>query len=258
MADDESVLTFYDAMAADYHLIFADWAASVEWQGHLLDTLIRARVDGSAYPLTVLDCACGIGTQAIGLAKQGGYRVHATDISSQELARARREARQAQVSVTFAVADMRSLSQTVAGQFDVVIAFDNAIPHLLTDADLQLAARELRAKTRPGGLMLASIRDYDTLLQERPQATSHRVISTPEGKRAVFQVWEWQDEQYRVTQFIVVPHGSEWQMRYYSTRYRALRRETLTCALYQAGFGEVTWLMPEESGFYQPIVVATP
>lgn len=258
MTDDESVLAFYDALAEDYHLIFADWAAAVERQGRLLDALIRTRVDPNTYPLTVLDCACGIGTQAIGLAKQGSYRVYATDISPQALARAEREARQAQVSVMFAVADMRSLSSTIAGQFDVVIACDNAIPHLLTDADLQQAARELRAKSRPGGLMLASTRDYDTLLQERPEATSHRVITTPEGKRVVFQVWEWQDEQYRVTQFIVVPQGPEWQMRYYTTSYRALRRETLTRALYQAGFGQVTWLMPEESGFYQPIVIATP
>jgi glycine/sarcosine N-methyltransferase len=74
----------------------------------------------------------------------------------------------------------------------------------------------------------------------------------------VFQVWEWQDEQYRVTQFIVVPHGSGWQMRSYTTHYRALRRETLTRALSQAGFGQITWVMPEESGFYQPIVIATP
>jgi glycine/sarcosine N-methyltransferase len=256
MVDDESVLAFYDTFAADYHLIFADWAASVEWQGQFLDGLIRSRVDGNPYPLTVLDCACGIGTQAIGLARQDGYRVYATDISSQAIDRARREAEQAQVDVTFAVADMRSLSQAVAGDFDVVIAFDNAIPHLLTDEELQRAARELRAKTRPGGLFLASTRDYDALLKERPETTSHRVIVTPEGKRVVFQVWDWQDEQYRVTQFIVIPEGSEWQMRYYSTFYRALRRGTLTRALSQAGFSEVTWLMPEESGFYQPIVIA--
>jgi glycine/sarcosine N-methyltransferase len=257
MVDDESVLAFYDAFAADYHLIFADWQASVEWQGRLLDGLIRSRVNANAYPLTVLDCACGIGTQSIGLARQGGYRIDATDISSQAIERARREAERAQVDVTFAVADIRSLSHASAGEFDVVIAFDNAIPHLLTDEELRRAARELRAKTCPAGLFLASTRDYDALLKERPEATSHRVIANPEGKRVVFQVWDWQDEQYRVTQFIVIPQESEWQMRYYSTFYRALRRETLTQALSEAGFSEVTWLMPEESGFYQPIVIAS-
>ena len=256
MADNEDVLTFYDAMAADYHLIFQDWVQAQEQQGHLLDRLIRKYIDESRYPLTVLDCACGIGTQAIGLAKQGGYRIHASDISPQALARAESEARQAGVNVSFAVADMRSLGQAIAGQFDVVMAFDNAIPHLLSDADLHLAAQELRAKTRAGGFLLASTRDYDRLLEERPQLTSQRIIPTTEGIRVVFQVWQWQQEQYRLTQFFIVPHGPEWRMRYYTTSYRALRQDTLTQALSQAGFGEVTWLMPAESGFYQPIVLA--
>ncbi len=205
----------------------------------------------------MLDCACGIGTQAIGLAKQRGYRIHASDISPQALARAESEARQAGVSVSFALAALRSLSQTIAGQFDVVMAMDNAIPHLLSDEELHLAAQEVRAKTCAGGLFLASIRDYDRLLEERPQLTSQRIIPTAKGIRVAFQVWEWQGEQYRVTQFFVVPQGLQWQMRSYTTFYRALRREALTQALSQAGFREATWLMPDESGFYQPAVLAT-
>jgi len=42
----------------------------------------------------------------------------------------------------------------------------------------------------------------------------------------------------------------------FTTTYRALLRETLTQTLSQAGFAEVRWLMPDESGFYQPIVLA--
>src|SRR5690349_14174559 len=83
MAHNEDVLTFYGAMAADYHLIFQDWVQAQEQQGHFLDRLIRAHVDAGSYPLMVLDCACGIGTQAIGLAKQRGYRIHASNISPQ-------------------------------------------------------------------------------------------------------------------------------------------------------------------------------
>ena len=257
LPDQEDVRTFYDAMAADYHLIFHDWVLASTQQGQLLDQLIRTHLDAGRSPLTVLDCACGIGTQAIGLAKQRGYRIHASDISPQALARAESEARQAGVSVSFALADLRSLSQTIAGQFDVVMAMDNTIPHLLSDEDLHLAAREVRAKTRAEGLFLASIRDYDQLLEERPQLTSQHVIPKAEGIRVAFQIWEWQAEQYRVTQFFVVPHGGQWQMRSYTTYYRALRRETLTQALSLAGFREITWLMPKESGFYQPVVLAT-
>ena len=258
MPNNEDVIAFYDTAAADYHLIFRDWLQAQEEQGRLLDRLIRTYIDAAQFPLSVLDCTCGIGTQAIGLAKQDGYLIHASDISPQALARAKREAEQAGVRITFEVADMRTLSKTITEQFDVVIAFDNAIPHLLTDEDLSLAVQELRAKTRAGGLFLASIRDYDALLEERPQLVSPRLIATESGMRVLFQVWEWQqEEQYRLTQFIVLPQGSQWQMRSCTTTYRALRRETLTSALSQAGFAEIRWLMPAESGFYQPIVVAT-
>ena len=38
--------------------------------------------------------------------------------------------------------------------------------------------------------------------------------------------------------------------------YRAVLREELTMALRDSGFGQVRWLMPQESGFYQPVVIA--
>jgi SAM-dependent methyltransferase len=255
MPDD--VMQFYNAMADDYHLIFADWQASVERQGAALDQLIRRLLPPERYPPRVLDCACGIGTQAIGLAKQSGYAVHATDISAREVERARQEATNAGVSVTFGVADIRSLSQSVEGTFDVVIAYDNAIPHLLTDEELDEAARQLFAVTHPGGVFLASTRDYDELLLQRPRMTSERVIDSPLGRRITFQLWDWEDEEHVVTQFILTLHPADgWTMKTYTTRYRALRRSVLSEALERAGFHDVRWLKADEAGFYQPVVVA--
>ncbi len=75
---DDQTLQFYEQLADDYHLIFADWRESVRRQGEILDRLICAAMGDQAQ--TVLDCACGIGTQAIGLALHG-YRVHATDLA---------------------------------------------------------------------------------------------------------------------------------------------------------------------------------
>lgn len=248
---------FYDDMADDYHLIFADWQASVARQGAALDQLIRALMPAERYPLRLLDCACGIGTQAIGLAKQEGYVVHATDISAREIERARREAEKAGVAITFGTADMRTLTQSIQGDFDVIIAYDNALPHLLTDAELETAAREIYAVVRPGGVFLASTRDYDELLEQRPQMTSERVIDSPLGRRITFQVWDWEEEEYVVTQFILTFHpAGGWSMKTYTTRYRALRRSTLSDALERAGFHDVRWLTADEADFYQPVVVA--
>src|SRR5580658_9808591 len=59
----------YDDLAAYYHLIFENWDASIARQAGVLGPLIE-RACGKARP-RILDAACGIGTQAIGLAMRG-------------------------------------------------------------------------------------------------------------------------------------------------------------------------------------------
>lgn len=39
--------------------------------------------------------------------------------------------------------------------------------------------------------------------------------------------------------------------------YRAVLREEITGILASRGFTKIRWLFPAESGFYQPVVIAT-
>jgi glycine/sarcosine N-methyltransferase len=217
--------------------------------------MIRAEMGPG--PLSVLDCSAGIGTQAIGLALRG-HEVHATDLSGKAIERAREEARRFGVPMTFGVADLRALDEQVGGTFDVVISCDNSLPHLLTDEDLLLAAHNIRSKLRQGGLFLASIRDYDEALRERPTATTPSVFDTPEGKRIYFQAWDWADDgrTYTVHLFLLAESGGAWETHHHETRYRALLRRELSDVLREAGFQEISWHAPEKSGYYQPVVTA--
>ena len=81
-----STSAFYDELSGFYHLIFADWQASIERQARALDSIIRS--EGGPEPHTILDCSCGIGTQSIGLAARG-YEVAASDLSPAAVERAR-------------------------------------------------------------------------------------------------------------------------------------------------------------------------
>jgi len=173
----DEIAAFYDGLAEDYTAIFRDWDAAVVRQGERIDSLIRDHAEGAGR--SVLDATCGIGTQAIGLAARG-YEVTATDISPASIARARLEAERLGTRVSFAVADLRALGDAVAGPFDVAISFDNALPHLLTDDELAAALSNLHGVLRPGGLLLASIRDYDALPGDRPAGEPAR-ISGHEG-----------------------------------------------------------------------------
>ena len=70
-----------------------------------------------------------------------------------------------------------------------------------------------------------------------------------------FQTWRWEGECYALTQYIIEDEEAP-QIHKFECCYRATRRKELTELLLANGCSAVQWLMPEESGFYQPIVVA--
>ena len=79
---------FYDRLASFYHLIFQNWDESIERQAGQLTSIIHER--WGAGSKTILDVSCGIGTQAIGLAKRG-FVVTASDLSDVPISRAKAE-----------------------------------------------------------------------------------------------------------------------------------------------------------------------
>src|SRR5688572_33193858 len=128
-----SAADFYDALAPAYHLSYADWNASIPRQAAALDEIFRHR--GVQPSASILDAACGIGTQSLGLAALG-YDVTGSDISAGAIARALDEAAARNLSIAFSIADLRSAARHHRRTFDAVIACDNVIPHLLSDAEL--------------------------------------------------------------------------------------------------------------------------
>ena len=253
MAD--SVSGFYSDLAGEYHLIFEDWEASMARQAAVLGPLLK-RHCGRAATVRVLDCACGIGTQTLGLAMRG-FRVTGSDLSAAAIERARREASKRGVDCALHVADLRDLSAVPESGFDAVISMDNALPHLASEEELAQAAAAMRAKLRPGGILAASIRDYDQILTERPAVQGPAFYSDEGRRRIVLQLWDWKDERrYQFHLYITRETAEGWRTHHGVATYRAVRREELTRVLEGASFDEVRWLMPRESGYYQPLVTA--
>jgi glycine/sarcosine N-methyltransferase len=126
------------------------------------------------------------------------------------------------------------------------------------DDELLLAAQNILSKLREDCLFLASIRDYDQILRERPSATMPSLSDSPGGKRVYFQVWEWADDgrTYTIHLFLVTGSGGRWEVQHHQTRYRAVLRAELTEILQEGGFRDVVWHMPDTSGYYQLLVMA--
>ena len=253
--------TCYNELAGHYHLIFEDWEVSMVRQAAALGAILQAEC-GPPNSVRVLDCACGIGTQALGLAKLG-FLVSGCDISPNAIQRARREASLRNLDIQFSVADMLDLGRISGSNFDAVICMDNALPHLESGHQLVHAATQIRSKLRRGGLFMASLRDYDRLVLEKPMVQGPSFFfdkaadSTQQGRRIVFQLWDWiDDRRYVFHLYITRKCETGWQAHHFAASYRALLRDELTSALSQAGFFDIRWQEPAESGFYQPVVMA--
>lgn len=253
--NDASVTRFYDQLAADYHLIYGDWDSAVVRQGKALDAVIRSAL-GAKSATVLLDCACGIGTQAVGLALRG-HRVTGTDISPAAAERAGREAAQRGLEMPTQAADMRSLPFEDAA-FDVVVCADNSLPHLLTAEDLRTALGEMRRVLRSGGLLLISTRPYDQIRQPHPASTAPQLHGTGSGRTVTFQLWDWHEdgERYDLEHFQLIPDGRDWRVEVRRTTYWALTQEQLTGFVTQAGFDAPAWMLPEDSAFFQPLLTA--
>ena len=202
----------------------------------------------------MLDVAAGIGTQSLPLARLG-HDVTARDLSRAAISRLAREASSRGLAIEAATADMRTVADSVRGQFDVVMAFDNAVPHLLDDDEILGAFRGFRPLLAPGGLLLISVRDYDKV--DRSPSSEH-----PYGERVragrtfrLGQKWSWIDPSRYQTTFTVEERRREQWTELVRTRalYYAVSIERLLELMRDAGFG-----FAESSAvpFYQPVLVA--
>jgi glycine/sarcosine N-methyltransferase len=159
--------------------------------------------------------------------------------------------------VSFA-ADFRDLTG-VAAEFDVVISCDNALPHLLDPSDLPKALGQMRAKLRPEGTLVVSMRDFDKALIERPANAVPTIVAGP--PRQVFvRLHDWDEGQpFYTVRLLVLTNGENgWTIAEHSTRFRAITRAELTEAASEAGFESIQWHPSGTiSGLGQPVITAS-
>jgi SAM-dependent methyltransferase len=249
-APEATVAEFYDDLAPFYHLIYPDWEASITRQAVALDAVVRERRPGAS---TVLDAACGIGTQALGLAALG-YSVTASDLSAASVERARTEASRRGLEIAFSVGDMRQAWADHRRRFDVVLACDNSVAHLLTDAEIGRAMREFYHCTQAGGLCLISLRDYDLVEKVGTQVTPCGVRHEGVSRYLLWQVWEFEEgDAYRQDLYLVEDAGgAECRTRVMRSRSRAVSPDTVAGLMGAAGFEDVRRL---DGRYFQPLVV---
>ena len=241
---------FYDTLAPFYSLIYPDWDASIARQAAELDTVIRAELGANAR--TLLDVACGIGTQSLGLAAMG-YEVAASDLSAGAVRRLRDEAAKRGLAIDAKQADMRAAWDAHGRTFDVVLCADNALPHLLADGEIVQALREFRRCTAPGGICLVSTRDYGEVDITAERLHPHGLREADGARWVLFQVWDPRPPLYDTSLYVVEDRpGEEVRTRVMRTTYYALPVTRLVELMGEAGFADVRRL---DGAFLQPLLV---
>jgi SAM-dependent methyltransferase len=120
----------------------------------------------------VLDCACGIGLLAAGLAG-AGYETQASDISPEMVARTRA------LGVDARVCAWEDLPPS--GDFDAVLCVGNSIAHA---EDRRAALAGMAGALRPGGVLVLTSRSW-----EREQAGGTEEVER--GGRRVRVTYAW-------------------------------------------------------------------
>jgi SAM-dependent methyltransferase len=125
----------------------------------------------------VLDCACGTGTLAVGLAL-AGFDVDASDASREMVARTRALADARGVRVR---ADVRRWEELTGGPYDAVLCVGNSLTHA---ADRRAALAGMRRVAAEGGLLAVTSRTW-----ERPQEAGEDVVERGGRKATVRRTW---------------------------------------------------------------------
>ncbi|MFJ9697289.1 class I SAM-dependent methyltransferase [Kitasatospora sp. NPDC101183] len=259
---------FYDGLAENYHRMYDDWWAFATDYTEVLAELLAA--EGVKPPAEILDVTCGIGTQALPLAAKG-YRVTGSDLSERAVQRARREAAARGLDVEFVTGDVRRVADHGSRDYDAAISGSNSLTHLLTDDDLRQALTSVHRRLRPGGVFLATIRDYDQLAGENVQGLVPEAFGSGDERSIVVQAWDWADDRRTLTTHHILllkrQNQEGWDTSVRTTDYRALTRAEFDAALTATGFGDIRWFLPDHqdpqgvapghrSSYYQPVVVA--
>jgi SAM-dependent methyltransferase len=166
----------YGTLAAVYDFLVPEPLLSPEGSAAVFDDVLAELAPGAR----VLDCACGTGTLAVGLALRG-FEVAASDASPEMVARTRALAAERGVTVQTAT---RTWAELDGERFDAVLCVGNSLTHARGRAGRRTALHGMRGVSRDGALLVITSRNW-----ERPQAGGDEPVERDGRRAAVRRIW---------------------------------------------------------------------
>jgi glycine/sarcosine N-methyltransferase len=237
----------YTDLAGDYEWLFPDEiignggavGATSPGSAELLEGLLRTLPAGAA----VLDSACGIGADAIALARRG-FTVTASDASASMVAEARQRAKRFGARITVAQSTWQDLPERVPGAFDLVLCLGNAMVHAGTRASMISSLEGLRNTLSPTGVLVVDSRNWEQLYRTRPRIVPGRRVVERDGVRcASLYIWTIPDDFDESCRAEIVllfeDANSALSHRRYVIDFRPFRHADLADAIRSAGLSVI-------------------
>lgn len=231
---------FYDAVAEYYPLFYKDWSVQLEREGLSLRAIFRSKGIER-----VLVASCRAGSQAIPLAELG-FKVVAVDASAGMLKKAQEIATEHGVldDIEFERCDITELTDVVDGTFDAIVTKNNALPHLLTDDEIETTLLSFYELLRPGGVLVVGMRDFGPFMEARPRFLPGFDHKDDSGEEFItFDIWEWDNgPPVLATQnlYIVQGNGKTFDTIKRQVVYRPLSVDEVKVVMLEVGFEEPT------------------
>lgn len=163
----------YDSLADVYDWLVPEALLEPEGSAEAFAPVIAELPSGAR----VLDCACGTGTLAVGLALRG-FAVSASDASQGMVARTRALAAKHGVRLDAAT---RVWEELDGGPYDAVFCVGNSITHA---CDRRAALAAMRGVLRDDGLLALTSRTW-----ERPQEAGEELVERHGRRARVTRTW---------------------------------------------------------------------
>jgi SAM-dependent methyltransferase len=234
----------YTDFAADYEWLFSDdvvgstpvLGATSPGNRDLLEAAIAMLVPGAP----VLDCACGIGADALALAHRG-FKVTATDGSSSMVARARERLAHYASQVTVAQAQWEQLPAKLTERFDLAICLGNAIVHAGSRPEMVESLKAIRSVLNPNGKIVVDSRNWELMYGSWPRIITASHVRERRGTRcASLYVWTIPESFDRPCQaeivFLFENQENKLSHRRYELTFQPFTHLDLRRAVESAGF----------------------
>ena len=218
----------YEALAESYDRLTndVDYEATVDFY---MQILAREGLK----PRTCVDLACGTGSVALLLARDG-LRVVGVDLSEEMLTVAAQRAQEADVFVQYTCQPLQQMR--LPSGVDLGVCAMDGLDYILDPADCAEAIRRVYKALNPGGMFI-----FDVNTPEKLRAMDGQVFLDEDDD--VYCVWRGEfDEQTNICSYgmdLFQRRGEIWERSFEEHREYAYTRQQLTQFLKAAGFTHI-------------------